>query len=474
MATTIRTLYQRFTDLGRKFDEAVESGDVAKAKGIKEEMEKVTELIELAREAKGLKPQMPEGNGGVGVVLPGAGSGVMPQNSDGEKETDPALAMYFRSQYGEIEKETDRILRQLYGADYQKTLLAHRRAWNKYLAVGKDALSLEEQRLLRQMVLTPEQVKHEVMAGKDISSIKATMVESVDPLGGYIVPADFRAELIKRLAGMTVIRGRARTWTTQRDRVEFPVATGGDDQYTGAVRVTWVSEQTDETKHTTNATFGMKAVDVHTVMASIPVSQNMLEDAVFAVDSLLAGLFGEASAIDEDNQFILGDGVGKPEGILPGGSNSLSLTEAKSGSASALTWDGLLDTIFALPSQYRQNAAWLANRTTWGEVAKLKDTSGQYLWQATAYRGGEANVPRQLLGFPVLEQEVMPDVAANAYPIIFGDFRGYYVVDRTGVSIKRIGDATSEMKGIVYFVLRRRLGGRVIEPWRFVAHKVAA
>ncbi len=470
-------LYQRFTDLGRKFDEAIDTGDNEKALGIKEEMEKVSELIEAAREAKGLQSEVAKDAPSFGIHLPGIGEGTLPQQGEDSTKEDPEariIDMYFRGQYGDVTKEVDGIMRRLYGDDYQQMLLAHKRAWRKYLVGGPQALSAKEARLLSQMVMTPEQVMHEIMAGKDLSAIKATMVEGTDSLGGYIVPADFKAELIKRLAGATVVRGRARAWTTQRDRVEFPIQAGGDDQHPSAVRVSWVDEETSESEHTTNAKVNMKAIDVHTVMASIPVSRNMLEDAAFSIDSLLASLFAEESAIDEDNQFIQGNGIGKPEGILPGGTNQLGLTEAKSGNASALTWDGLLSTIFSLPSQYRQNAVWIANRTTLAEIAKMKDSSGQYLWQATAYKGGASGVPRTLLGFPILEQEVMPDVAANAYPLVFGDLRGYYIVDRVGISVERLADATSVMANKVFFVMRRRLGGRVIEPWRFVVHKVSA
>jgi len=469
----LTTLYQRFTSLGQKFDVAVAEGKHDEALNIKKEMEKAAELIKAAREAKGLFDNLPQG--GVSIQLPGEGSGTMPaDNGEGNEKEDPALNMYLEGQYGPVSAEVKEILTELYGKDYPRRLIAHRQAFRRFLVGGEQALTPEERGLLKQLVLTPEQVRQEILAGKDIRALKSTMVEGVDHLGGYIVPADFKTQFIKRLTGMTVIRGRARAWTTQRDRVEFPVITGGDDQYTGAVRVTWVDEETTESEHTTNATFGLKAIDVHTVMASIPVSQNLLEDAAFSVDSLVATLFAEASAIDEDNQFIKGNGVGKPEGILPGGVNSLGLTEANTGNASALTWNGLLDLIFAVPAQYRQNAVFIMNRATANAIAKITDASNRNLWLPFAYQGGDKPLPRTLLGFPVLEQEIMPDVAANAYPIIFGDLTGYYIVDRIGMGIKRATDATSDMKNIVYFVLRRRLGGRVMEPWRFAVQKVAA
>jgi HK97 family phage major capsid protein len=64
-----------------------------------------------------------------------------------------------------------------------------------------------------------------------------------------------------------------------------------------------------------------------------------------------------------------------------------------------------------------------------------------------------------LMGFPVVEAEDMPDIAADSASIAFGDFRrGYLVVDRTGVRILR--DPYSA-KPYVLFYTTKRVGGGV-------------
>jgi len=262
--------------------------------------------------------------------------------------------------------------------------------------------------------------------------------------------------------------------TTRRDRVEFPKATGGDNQYTTAARVTWVEETPTAGVAETTFTWGLEEVPVYTAMADIPVSRNMLEDSSFNIEQWIAEAFAESAAIDEDNKFLSGDGVKKPLGILPGGVNSNSLAEINSESASGLTWDATIDIVHEIPSQYRQGSVWIMNRHTVAALRKLKDTAGNYLWDAVEFRGGTSGQQRTLQGFPVLEQESMPDVAANAYPIIFGDPRGYYLVDRVGMSIERYVDSTTARQNLVYFVMRRRLGGRPVENYRFAVMKVAA
>ena len=115
----------------------------------------------------------------------------------------------------------------------------------------------------------------------------------------------------------------------------------------------------------------------------------------------------------------------------------------------------LVDLIYALKAGYRQNAVFVMNRKTQAAVRKLKDADGQYLWAPPLQAGGRAS----LLTYPVAESEDMPDIAANAFAIAFGDFRrGYLVVDRAGVRVLR--DPFSA-KPYVLFYTTKRVGGGV-------------
>ena len=168
-----------------------------------------------------------------------------------------------------------------------------------------------------------------------------------------------------------------------------------------------------------------------------------------------------------------GDGVGKPEGILVAGSNpNTRLTEANSTDANLLKFDGIINLQYAIASQYRQNAVWIAERATYRDIRKLKDADGNYLWPS--YADNIAGQPSRLIGNDVLEQEVMPTIAANVFPIIFGDLKGYTIADRVGMSIERYLDSQTARQNLVYYIMRRRLGGQVTAPWRFAVQKVAA
>ena len=269
------------------------------------------------------------------------------------------------------------------------------------------------------------------------------------------------------------MRGKASVDQTSRDMVEIPVSTGGDDQYTSAVRVTWVDETPVDGQAGTGLTFGLESIPIHTVMAEAGLGRNMLEDAAFNIENYLTRKFSEASSIDEDNKFLVGLGAGTPSGILPGGTNALGLTEVVSGSGSDFTWDGLINLMYAVPSQYRNKAVWIGERNSFRNIAKLKNSSGEYLWQPFQFSGGADFAPPRLLASATLEQEGMPSVASAAYPLVYGDPAGYQIFDRVGMTVERYLDSNTARKNMIIYVMRRRLGGQVTEPWRFAVQKIS-
>lgn len=452
---------------------ALEAGELEKGRTLKGEAETLKSALTELESLDALKASAPQR-----PPMPGVGEGSTPAATASSVQADPSVKAFYQSRFGEPDAAIKAVLVDLHGADYEAKYWTQKRAFNAYLrSHPQNALPAWVQEAGRQVVLTPAAVKDALSQGLDVAALKATMVESSDVLGGYIVPVDFQSTVIERLRGMTVMRGRANAMQTSRDAVEMPKATGGDGQYTSAVRVTWVDEAPTAGASATNLTFGMEKLPIHTVMAETALSRNLIEDAAFNIESYLAGKFAEAAAIDEDNKFLVGDGNGKPQGLLPNSANGLSLTEVVSGSASVLTFDGLIGLTFGIDAQYRQNAVWVGKKATFLAIAKLQDGNGQYLWRDmfgdNQRTGGAGRMP-SLLGYPVLEQEAMPTIAGDAYPLVFGDLRGYTIADRIGMSVERYLDSATARTNTVIFVMRRRLGGQATETWRFAVQKVAA
>lgn len=388
-----------------------------------------------------------------------------------------AIKTWAVKRYGEIPAAAEQIAAELYGQHYSAVAWAKSADFRRYLRSGH-----ADPRLASLVLLTPTQIMDAAASGLMVGEMKTTMIEASDTLGGYLVPEDFRAEIIERLPGLTVVRPLANVISTSRDRVSLPKATGGTSRYTGAVRVTWVDESpSGASASATNAAWGQVAIPVHTVMANTPLSRNLIEDAAFDLDAYLRRQFATAMAIDEDEQFLVGSGAGRPQGVLNGTAASgaphdsdVNTNTVNSGHASTLTGDGIVAVPYGLPAQYRQNGAvWVMAKDTVKATRTLKDSQNRYLWSDNN-NNLAAGQPERLQGYPVKESEAMPAVAANKYPIIFGDFMGYTIADRIGMSVERYLDSGTAGTNSVIFYARRRLGGQVSEGYRLVVQKVSA
>jgi HK97 family phage major capsid protein len=199
------------------------------------------------------------------------------------------------------------------------------------------------------------------------------------------------------------------------------------------------------------------------------VTEWSLDDIFFNVQNWLSNEVSEQFAIAEGAAVINGDGANKPTGMLataptlaaddaatPRAANVYQYVPSDSGGAAAVLPDELITLVYMLNSAYRPGSSWTMNSNTTAAVRKLKNADGDYLWQP----GLQAGQPDRLLGYPVETWEQMPDIAANAFPIAFGNFaRGYLLVDRTGLRMTR--DQVTN-PGYVRFYIRRRVGGTVL------------
>lgn len=453
---------------------AVEEGRLDDYESLYAEAEVLNKQAEAAKKAADLvasfdapaRPaSLPTDAGMSNPTMPGLGGapqGDQPGSSENVlSEMNKAI---YQIRYGSEEDAIKGVLVDLHGADYEGKRLRQYAAFVKYLRQYNVEPFGEDRELLQEIILTPEYALKAIKTGQDIVFIKATMVEAIDDLGGYVVPVDFQVEILRRLVGMTVMRGLARISTTSRDKVEIPKLTGGDDQYTTNVRVTWISETPTAGTADTNLTFGLEAISVHDVMAETFLSRNVVEDSAVDLVSELTTAFAEASAIDEDNQFLTGDGNGKPDGILVGGiTPATGIATVNSGDATNLTADGLIDLEYEIPSQYRGSCVWILARRSVRQMRKFKGGDGHYLWG----RPDLAGQPATFDGFPIAEQEVMPAVAASAYPVLYGDPAGYRIVDRIGMTVERFLDSSTARQNLVLYLMKRRLGGKLTHPERW-------
>lgn len=282
---------------------------------------------------------------------------------------------------------------------------------------------------------------------------KSMSVQS-DPDGGYLVPDETETEVGRLLAQASPMRAISGIRQVSSSVYKKPFATSG--AATG-----WVGE-TDTRPETATPQLAELQFPAMELYAMPAATQTLLDDSAVNIDQWIAEEVQTAFAEQETAAFVIGDGNAKPRGFMdyPQVDDASwswgNLGYVPSGSAGALAdSDPLIDLIYSLKAGYRQNAHWVMNRRTQGELRKIKDADGNYLWQPAAQAGGQAT----LMNFPISESEDIPDISADSVSIAFGDFRrGYLIVDRIGVRVLR--DPYSS-KPYVLFYTTKRVGGGV-------------
>lgn len=276
-----------------------------------------------------------------------------------------------------------------------------------------------------------------------------------NPDGGYVAPPELDRLIESRLSQVSPMRGIASVRTTGALVFKKPISLT-------AAGTGWVAE-TGERTQTTSPTLALIEFPTAELYANLAATQTLLDDSFVNLEEWIAGEVEEAFAGQERAAFVNGDGSNKPKGFLgyemvaEGSHVWGKIGYVATGAAGAFDdedpVDDLIDLIYTPKSQFRQNGRFVMNRKTVSAVRKLKDADGHYIWHPA--ENGEAST---LLGYPITEIEDMPDIAANAYAIAFGDFaRGYLIVDRAGVRVLR--DPYSAKPYVLFYVTKRVGGG---------------
>lgn len=279
----------------------------------------------------------------------------------------------------------------------------------------------------------------------------------VDSEGGYLVPAPLEGEIIKKITEISNLRSVARVRP-------MSTKTSATPSRTNIVSAGMVGE--GETDSLSNSKYGLEKLVAKKAQVTSQASVEELEDAGYDILNLMSQDVAETMAQLEGSQFVIGNGAGNNcEGFL----SNANIPFIVSNDSAAITFDSLINVTGEL--KYGYNPIYAFNRKTLAAIRKLKDGEGGYLWQAGNLSAG---VPNQLNGFNYIILPDMPDVGANTFPIIFGDFaRGYVIGDRKGMTMLR-DELTKKREGKIEFTWYKRFAGMVQLPEAFVKIKISA
>lgn len=291
----------------------------------------------------------------------------------------------------------------------------------------------------------------------NVDADEAKTLQYASGTGGVLAPDDFSATVIEKVAEFSPIRGLASVISIGGPLLQIPVL---DEEVDPAAR-TEVAAATES-----EPTFTQVDIKPFEMAVKTPVSQVLLEDSKINLTQFLATHIARRMGQLEGTWLTTGNGTTVPEGFL----TSTAVIEEEAAAAAAVAADDLIDLFYAVKSAYAANGSWLMNRKSMAAIRKLKDSDGSYLWQPSL----QAGTPPLLLGRPVYESVDMPNIGAGTTPVAFGDFAsGYTIADRIGLTVK-LDDITGAENGIVKFIARRRVGGKVTLGEAIAKLKMAA
>ena len=283
------------------------------------------------------------------------------------------------------------------------------------------------------------------MRRKNFYDVENALQVGTDSEGGYLVPDEFEHTLVEALEEENFFRGIATVIQTSSGDRKIPVvATKGT--------ASWIDEEGAYPE--SDDSFGQVSIGAYKVATMLKVSDELLNDSVFDLEAYISKEFGRRIGTKEEEAFFTGDGKGKPTGIFnAAGGASDGVTTA----AASITFDDVMDLFYALKSPYRRKAVWVLNDTTVKALRKLKDNNGNYIWQPSV----QAGQPDMILNRPYYTSAYVPEVAAGAKVMAFGDFSYYWIADRQGRSFKRLNELFAA-NGQVGFLASQRVDGKLI------------
>ena len=273
--------------------------------------------------------------------------------------------------------------------------------------------------------------------------VSNVLQEGVDTNGGYLVPEEYDRRLIDVLNEENIMGGLATTITTSGEHKINLAAT--------KPAASWIEEGGALTFG--DATFDQILMDAYKLHVAIKITEELLYDNAFGLESYIIDQFGKAIGNAEEDAFLNGDGKHKPTGLF---------TSAKVGvttSTANISADDMINLVYSLKRPYRKNASFITNDQTLSTLRKLKDNNNAYIWQPS-YQAGE---PDRLLGYTLHTSAYVPTIAAGKSVIAFGDYSYYNIGDRGTRSLQELKELFAG-NGMIGYVMKERVDGKLVLP----------
>lgn len=319
------------------------------------------------------------------------------------------------------------------GVSVQKVVdeqLHEMEVFGKYVRCGMQALSDQERSFM------------------EARYIQAAQGVGTDSAGGYLVPEEFRRQLIEAMLAYGGMRLAANVFTTDSG-ANMLIPTTNDTTNKGAIlnENTQVSEQ--------DVTFGQVQLPVYMYTSKlVRVSFQLLQDSAFDLNAFLARALGTRLARATNEHYTTGTGSGQPNGIVTAATAGVTAA-----SATDIDFTELVELEHSVDPSYRRNAIFMFHDAVLRELKKKKDAQNRPLW-VPGYAVGE---PDRIIGYRyVINQDMADTIEASAKTVLFGDFSYYWIRDAMGVRMMRLTERYADYLQ-VGFLAYMRTGATLVD-----------
>ncbi|MGD9749775.1 MAG: phage major capsid protein [Acidimicrobiia bacterium] len=293
-----------------------------------------------------------------------------------------------------------------------------------------------------------------------MSKLRNDYSSTVPSEGGFLVPEEFRAELLRVALESAIVRPRARVIPMGTPRIKFPAidSTSNASSVYGGIIGYWSEE--GATLTASSAKFSSITLDAQKLTGYAEVPNELLADSAVSVSAFIDQTFPEALAWFEDIAFLRGTGVGEPLGILSTGNTcAVSVAKESGQAADTIVWENLVKMFSRMLPQSLSRAVWVAHIDTFPELATMAlsvGTGGGPIW----LKDGDQSAPMSILGRPVIFTE-KAETLGDLGDINLIDFGYYLIGDRQQVSAQTSEHFKFNTDTTAYRIIQR-VDGR---PW---------
>jgi len=258
------------------------------------------------------------------------------------------------------------------------------------------------------------------------------MTEGIGASGGFLVPAEFLAQLQSVMAEESLVRGRATVIRMRRRQIGIPVldqtaTTAGIPHWFGGMQFYWGEEAAEKTN--TDAKFRKIDLVAHKLYGYTYASDELVDDAAISIGDFLSGPLGFAGGVSwmEDYAFLQGAGAGQPLGVINAGA-TITVNRAATGTVGLADLLNMLENF--LPSG---RGMWIYTQSALRELMEINGPAANpsYVFMPSAREGA----PDTLFGMPARRSEKVPRIG-TAGDFLLADWRYYLIGDRQATTIE--------------------------------------